>query len=59
MKTECPSQIFEEYKQYYENLLKARQPETAEEAEIECKAEKESQQITKRQGAKRKELQKS
>ena len=33
----------------YKNLLKARQSETAEETQIQCKEEKEFQQITIRQ----------
>ena len=39
------SQILEEYKKYYENLLKIRQLEKAEETQIQCKVEKEFQQI--------------
>ena len=31
---ECSSQILEEYKKYYKNLLKTRQSETAEETQI-------------------------
>ena len=41
-----------------ENLLKTRQSEIAEETQIQCKVEKEFQQITNK-GTKRKELQKS
>ena len=48
-KIKCSSQILEEYKKYYENLLKTRQSETAEETQTQCKAEKEFQQITNRQ----------
>ena len=33
------SQILEEYKKYYENLLKTRQSETAEETQIQCEVE--------------------
>ena len=55
---ESSSQILEEYKKYYENLLKTRQSETAEETQIQYKVEKEFQQITNRQGDKKKELQK-
>ena len=33
----------------YKNLLKARQSETAEETQLQCKEEKEFQQITIRQ----------
>ena len=47
------SQILEEYKKYYENLLKTRQSETAEETQIKFKVEKEFQQITNRQGDKK------
>ena len=50
---QCASQILEEYKKYYENLLKARQSETAEETQIQFKVEKEFQQITNRQGGKK------
>ena len=46
---ESSSQILEEYKKY-ENLLKTRQSERAEETHIHRKAEKEFQQITNRQG---------
>ena len=46
---ECSSQTLEEHKKYYENLLKTRQSETAEETQIQCKVEKEFQQITNRQ----------
>ena len=46
------SQILEEYKKY-ENMLKTRQSETAEETQILCKVEKEFQQITNRQGDKK------
>ena len=45
---ECSSQILEGYKKYYQNLLKTRQSEIAEVAQIECKVEKEFQQITNR-----------
>ena len=51
------SQTLEEYKEY-KNLQKKRKAETAEETQIQCKVEKEFQQITNRQGGK-KELQKS
>ena len=46
---ESSSQILEEYKKYYENLLKTRQSETTEETQIDCKVEKKFQQITNRQ----------
>ena len=49
---ESSSQILEEYRKYYENLLKTRQSETAEETQIQCKVEKEFQQITNSQGDK-------
>ena len=49
---ESSSQISEECKKYYENLLKTRQSETAEETQIQCKVEKEFQQITNSQGDK-------
>ena len=55
-RTECLSQILEEYKKYYQNLLKRRQSKTAEETQIECKVEKEFQQITSRQGDKKKRI---
>ena len=42
-----------EYKEYYENLLKKRRSETAEETQIQCKVEKEFQQISNRQGDKK------
>ena len=58
MKTTESSQILEEYKKY-ENLLKTRQSETSEETQIQCKVEKEFQQITNKKGGKRKESQKS
>ena len=48
---ESSSQILEEYKKY-ENLLKTRQSETSEETQIQCKVEKEFQQITNSQGDK-------
>ena len=32
-------QTLEEYKKYYENLLKTRQSETAEETQIQCEVE--------------------
>ena len=47
------SQILEEYKKYYENLLKTRQSERAKERQIQFKVEKEFQQITNRQGDKK------
>ena len=53
---ESSSQILEEYKKYYENLLKTRQSETAEETQIQCIVEKEFQQITNRQGGKRERI---
>ena len=53
---ESSSQILEEYKKYYENLLKARQSETAEETQIQFKVEKEFQQITNRQGDKKERI---
>ena len=43
---EFSSQILEEYKKYYNNLLKIRQSETAEKTLIQCKVEKEFQKIT-------------
>ena len=46
---EYSTQILEEYKKYYKNLLKTRQSETAEETQIQYKVEKEFQQITNRQ----------
>ena len=46
---ECSSQTLEEHKKYYENPLKTRQSERAEETQIQCKVEKEFQQITNRQ----------
>ena len=49
---ESSSQILGEYKKYYENLLKTRQSETAEETQIQWKVEKEFQQMTNRQGDK-------
>ena len=46
---ERPYQILEEYyDKYYENVLKARQPETVEETQTECKVEKVFQQIANR-----------
>ena len=33
--------MLEEYKKYYENLLKTRLSEIAEETQIQCKVEKE------------------
>ena len=53
---ESSSQILEEYKKYYENLLKTRQSETAEETQIKFKVEKEFQQITNRQGGKKERI---
>ena len=53
---QCASQILEEYKKYYENLLKARQSETAEETQIQFKVEKEFQQITNRQEDKKERI---
>ena len=44
---ESLSQILEEHKKYYENLLKTRQSEAAEETQIQCKVEKEFQQNSK------------
>ena len=40
-------EILEEHKKYYENLLKTRQSEAAEETQIQCKVEKEFQQNSK------------
>ena len=40
----------------YENLLKTRQSETVEETQIQCKVEKEFQQITNRQGGKKERI---
>ena len=56
---ECLSQMLEEYKKYYKNLLKARQSEAAKETQIQCKVERELQQTTNRQEDKKNELQKS
>ena len=53
---ESSSQILEEYKKYYENLLKGRQSDTAEETQIQSKVEKEFQQITNRQGDKKERI---
>ena len=50
------SQILEEYKKYYENLLKTRQSKTAEETQIQCKVEKEFQQIPNRRGNKKERI---
>ena len=47
---EYSSQILQEYKEYYENLLRTGHSERAEETQLECKVEKEFQQISKRQG---------
>ena len=46
-KIESSSQILEEYKKY-ENIMKTRQSETAEETQLQFKVEKEFQQITNR-----------
>ena len=53
---ESSSQISEECKKYYENLLKTRQSETAEETQIQFKVEKEFQQITNREGDKKERI---
>ena len=53
---EYSSQILEEYKKFYKNLLKTRQSETAEETQTQCKAEKEFQQITNRQRDKKERI---
>ena len=53
---ESSSQISGECKKYYENLLKTRQSETAEETQIQFKVEKEFQQITNRQGDKKERI---
>ena len=53
---ESSSQISEECKKYYENLLKTRQSETAEETRIDCKVEKKFQQITNRQEDKKERI---
>ena len=53
---ESSSQILEEYKKYYENLVKPRQLERAEETQIQFKIEKELQQITNRQGDKKERI---
>ena len=53
---ESSSQILEEYKKYYENLLKTRQSKTAEETQIQCKVEKEFQQIPNRRGNKKERI---
>ena len=53
---ECSSQILEEYEKYYKILLKTRQSETAEETQIQCKVEREFQQITNRQGDKKERI---
>ena len=55
-KIESSSQILEEYKKYYENLLKKRQSETAGETQIQCQLEKEFQQITNRKGDKKESI---
>ena len=49
-------QILEEYKKYYENLLKTRQSETAGETQIQWQLEKEFQQITNRKGDKKESI---
>ena len=49
-------QILEEYKKYYENVLKTRQSRTAEATQIQFKLEKEFQQITNRQGDKKERI---
>ena len=53
---ECSSHILEEYEKYYKILLKTRQSETAEEKQIQCKVEREFQQITNRQGDKKERI---
>ena len=53
---EGSSQILEEYKKYYENLLNRRQSETAEETQIQCKLENKFKQITNRQVDKKKRI---
>ena len=50
------SQIVEECKKYYENLLKTKQSETAEGTQMQCKEEKEFQQIMNRQGDKKERI---
>ena len=52
---ECSSHILEQYKKYYENLLKTRQSEI-EETQTQCKVKKEFQQITNRQGDKKERI---
>ena len=49
-------QILEEYKKYYENVLKTRQSGTAESTQIQFKVEKEFQQITNREGDKKERI---
>ena len=50
------SQIVEEYKKYYENLLKTKKSETAEGTQMQCKEEKDFQQIMNRQGDKKERI---
>ena len=40
----------------YENLLKTRKSDTADKTQIQCKVEKEFQQITNRQGGKKERI---
>ena len=49
-------QILEEYKEYYENLLRTRQSETAEETQLQCKVEKEFHHISNRHGDKKEKI---
>ena len=53
---ESSSQILEECKKYYENLLKIRHSEIAEETQIQCKVENEFDRITNRQRYKKKRI---
>ena len=53
---ESSSQILEEYRKYYENLLKTRHSEIAEETQIQCKVEKEFHHITNRKRYKKERI---
>ena len=48
--------MLKEYTKYYQVLLKTRRSETAEETQIQCKIEKEFQQITSRHKEKNKKI---
>ena len=52
----CSFLISQEYKKYCESQLRARQSKTPEETQIECKVEKEFQQIPNNQGDKKKRI---